>query len=229
MAGLIPPSIIYRATSLPVVANLEFWFRSDLGVTKDGSDLVGTWADQSGNGRDLSEATNKPLWVDSLVNGRAAIRFDGTNDKLGGSVLINQPIQFFIVSKNVSIPGAGRIFSTSADGNNPQLIQRSSGPTLQLQSNGLNGASVSTDTTSFHLYACDFSGTSSQIAKDDGSYQTNANNLSGGALALYLGSLGGSTDFANVEVAEFFAYSAIKSGADYTSILDYINDRYGLW
>ena len=216
--------------SLPVQANLIFWFRADRGVTKDGSDLVATWADQSVNGYDLTEATNKPLWVTGLINNKPGIRFDGTNDKLSsGAVTVNQPIHFFVVVKNISIVDGDRIFGTQTTNTTPQLIQRSAGPTLQLQSNGTNGAQVATDTTNFHLYSCQFNGTSSQIAKDNGVYQTNGNILTGGMYAIYLASLGGSSGFANIEVTEFFAYDTLQSGADYTSILDYINNRYSLW
>ncbi len=106
------------------ISGLQAWFRSDLGITKDGSDLVATWADQSGNGRDLTEATNKPLWVSSLINGYPAIRFDGTNDKLSsGAFSVSQPITIFIVHKNVSATDGDRVFGThTVAASNQQLF-----------------------------------------------------------------------------------------------------------
>ena len=47
---------------------------------------VSTWADQSGNGNDLTQGTGaaQPAWVDAQVNGLPIVRFDGTDDLLNG-------------------------------------------------------------------------------------------------------------------------------------------------
>ena len=44
----------FRPTDL---SNLEFWVRSDLGLTLNGSNVT-TWADQSGNSRELTQGTD---------------------------------------------------------------------------------------------------------------------------------------------------------------------------
>lgn len=53
------------------------WHRADLGVTKDGSNLVSVWADQSGNSRDLSSTSgHQPTWgATSGPSGGNAITF----------------------------------------------------------------------------------------------------------------------------------------------------------
>lgn len=83
------------------VAGCKLWLKADAGITKDGSDYVSAWADQSGNGNDASQGTgtNQPLWVDTQLNGKPVIRFDGINDYLK-SVLnasITQPMTVFII------------------------------------------------------------------------------------------------------------------------------------
>lgn len=69
---------------LLLAGGLEFAVIGDLGVTKDGSNLVATWADQSGNGRDLTQATpaSKPTWTSSGINGHAAMLHDGNSDRM---------------------------------------------------------------------------------------------------------------------------------------------------
>jgi hypothetical protein len=209
------------------ISGLQAWYRSDLGITKDGSDLVATWADQSGNGRDLTEATNKPLWVASLINGHAALRFDGTNDQLTTAAFsVAQPLTFFVVVKEVGSTNGDRMLALGTALASPNLVQRA-GPSLQIQADSADGASVASDTTSYHYYKVIFNGTSSVISKDGGSNQTDVDNFTTGLTLLRLGS-DGFSDFSNVEFAEFFLYSSSISGADLTNVNTYLAARYGL-
>jgi hypothetical protein len=210
------------------ITGLQLWVRSDLGITKDGSDLVATWADQSGNGRDLTEATNKPLWVASLINGHAALRFDGSNDRLeSANFTLNQPLTIFIVSKNVSNTDGDRLLaSDDTEINSPNVVQRA-GPSLQIQSNAADGASVASDTTNFHYYKIIFNGTSSVISKDGGSDATDTDNFTNPMQRLRLANTI-TAAFANVEIAEVFIYNSAISGANLTAVNAYLAARYAL-
>lgn len=68
------------------------WLRADLGVTDAGGGAVSAWADQSGTGNDVVQATGtkQPTLVGAYVNGQPAISFDGSADylqKTGGTAL----------------------------------------------------------------------------------------------------------------------------------------------
>lgn len=69
------------------------------------NDPVTTWADISGNGNDLSQATasRQPTFRTSQINGLPAVQFDGTNDFLSfNNHITTDAITFFIVySKDV--------------------------------------------------------------------------------------------------------------------------------
>lgn len=67
-------------------AKLRGYFRGDMGITLSGSNVT-TWADQSGNGLDLSQGTAILQPTMTTINGRAAVLFDGSNDVLAGSSL----------------------------------------------------------------------------------------------------------------------------------------------
>jgi hypothetical protein len=79
----------YRLRPLPFVPamlpGLVLWVRADLGVTLNAGN-VSIWADQSGLGHNLAQATaaNQPLWVSAGVNGAPTVLFDGVNDLLVG-------------------------------------------------------------------------------------------------------------------------------------------------
>ena len=86
--------------TFPTIAGLYARYRADLGVTKDGSDKVSQWDDQSGNARHLAMATAayQPLWVASGINSLNTINFDGTDDTLSiASLSQAQPIHIFMV------------------------------------------------------------------------------------------------------------------------------------
>ena len=76
------------------ISGCVLWVRSDLGVTKDGSDRVSTWTDQSGNGLTVSQATDaaKPVFYSNQINGHAGIYFDGVDDFLSKAAVARSQI-----------------------------------------------------------------------------------------------------------------------------------------
>jgi YD repeat-containing protein len=82
-------------------SGLGLWLKSDTGVSVSGTAVTG-WADQSGNNRTASQGTsaNQPALVTNALNGKPAIRFDGTNDFLQATMPISglQGLTLFVVS-----------------------------------------------------------------------------------------------------------------------------------
>lgn len=226
-----PASLADAPTKAPnQVSNLALWLVADQGVTKDGSNLVGTWADQSGNLISATELTNKPLWVNSLVNGKPVIRFDGVDDKLlSTDFALSQPFFVFAVWRDLTLVSGNVVIGFDNDASavtTPRLAQ--TGTQIRPQGNSLNGSGINTDTTSFHLWRCLFSGTSTSIALNNGSPVNSGADLSGGTDGLSLGARF-SNLFTNVEIAEVAIYSIAPSGADFQGLLQYFKSRYGLW
>src|SRR3990170_4446860 len=56
------------------IGGCKRWGRSDLGITKDGSDRVSIYADQSGNGNDFTQTMddNKFVWYADQIDGYPA-------------------------------------------------------------------------------------------------------------------------------------------------------------
>ncbi|NQX60788.1 S-layer homology domain-containing protein [Paenibacillus qinlingensis] len=72
------------ADSVIPTANLDLWLKADAGVTADANGKVSQWADQSGKGNHVTQATatKYPSLVTDAVYGKPAIRFTGD---VGGS------------------------------------------------------------------------------------------------------------------------------------------------
>ena len=103
------------ATQVPpapggVTANLSIWLKADVGVTT-GATL--TWADQSGNSRNGTQATatNQPTVNANLINYNPALVFDGTNDYLTLQNISGLPtgaaqVEAFGVAQNLNTAGS---------------------------------------------------------------------------------------------------------------------------
>jgi hypothetical protein len=59
------------------IAGCQLWLKADAGITKDGSNYVSAWLDQSGNNNHAVQATGsaQPLWVDNQLNGKPSLCF----------------------------------------------------------------------------------------------------------------------------------------------------------
>jgi hypothetical protein len=68
-------------TSIPFPQeNLFAWYDANVGVaTGDGSAVLTTWYDRSGNGRKMN-VNSAPVVSDGLLNGYPGVAFDGTDD-----------------------------------------------------------------------------------------------------------------------------------------------------
>ncbi len=89
------------------------WYRADIGVNGAGMPADGaavdTWADQSGNGYDLSDGTGSPTFTRDANNGRPAITIDGLTNG-----------EFDFVSDAAIFPN---LFDPSGDGTNIMVVK----------------------------------------------------------------------------------------------------------
>ena len=64
----------------PIIGSgLRAWYRADLGVTKDGTNLVNRWMDLSGQGSHVVQSGGlQPTWLPTAAYTHPALQFDGT-------------------------------------------------------------------------------------------------------------------------------------------------------
>jgi hypothetical protein len=111
---------VQAAFSPPRPLDLVVWLQADGAVTKDGSNLVSSWSDASGNGNTATAIAAKPLWVASQINGKPVIRFTantGANSTLlqTPSGVVPQGLGFsvFVVAKYSSVTAGTNSFGIS--------------------------------------------------------------------------------------------------------------------
>jgi len=90
------------------LGTLSLWLDADDATTITIATGVSQWNDKSGNGYHVSQGTgsNQPAYVTNVRNGRAAVRFDGTDDRLSGGDVLD------LGTGNVSVIAA---FNTNSD------------------------------------------------------------------------------------------------------------------
>ena len=89
------------------IPGLRLWLKADSGLILGGTDSVATWEDRSGNGLDVTQATegNRPAKISANLNGLPVVHFDGVDDYLirsavpGYDLFDNNADTIFIVQK----------------------------------------------------------------------------------------------------------------------------------
>ncbi len=215
-----------RSSSGPV-AGMSLWLDATTLALSD-SDPVATWADQSGNGYDASQATAsfRPLYKAAIQNGLPVVRFDGTDDILRAALTLAQPLTWFIVWAPITVgPGAYSVVEAS-DGNAAAVgVDNSS----RLFMYGSTGFEIAADRTlgRFHLEGFVANAGSSAIRRDGSQVATGTTNFTFAGCNLSANTLGGG--FYNNDIAEVLVYPSVLSGADITAVETYLNAKWNLY
>ena len=152
----------WRPTMLP---GCVLWLRADLGVTKDGSDKVSQWDDQSGNAHHVTQATGskQPTWLASgSATGEAALEFDGVDDYLRATWVQAQPVTLLVVGKFLRAPATGETMIDGGSGNSMRYEEV--GSVVAAQTTSL--LSKATTVVAWHLAEIQFNGASGSLRID---------------------------------------------------------------
>lgn len=213
--------------------DLLAWWRADIGLTLNGS-TVSAWADQSGNGFHLTQATATAQPTLSLTGGpnsRPSLIFDGTTDYLANTILDRpapaiEPTYVWLIGRQVTWTGTDRVFAFGTDSTAMSLFQGGGSPNL-LQNTGSNTHGGWTLNTFMRLESY-FSGSVSDFtragsaAPSTGLNAGNSDPAAGFQLAAAAGSL-----FGNVEICEAFVAKALPGATRDAQLNAYVLALYG--
>jgi hypothetical protein len=214
-----------------VTTNLVFHIRADLGITKDGSDQISQWDDQTASGFDLTQATtaDKPDYIASELNGHPVVRFPGGTEHIASTgFAISSPFHCFMVFNQVTWVADDRIWLDTTS--HPFIGQGGGGgSTPQVKHNGGSalGNTVSPTVDTWYILQSYFNGASSHQALNNGSESTGTNVGTTPMDGFQLG--GNGAQNAQMDIAEIAFYSAEVTGDSLTQNLDHFNGRYVLY
>lgn len=230
------------------ISGLKLWLKSDVGVFQvfntlvpsvNNGDPVGKWRDQSGNVNDLLQPTagSRPTYRTNAINGRPAIRGDGTDDSLTKSFTLDQPFHVFMVAKLLGITQYDSFFS-GAQGTDAVML---------LTNDGSIGSGIPTASTSYFMYMdlpgptkdvfvapptyiieCQYNGASSKMSLNNGAYSTG--NVGGNTAAGFtLFTDAENAYHQNSDIGEVLVYNRILSAGEIATAQAYLNGRWGAY
>lgn len=205
------------------IAGCQLWLKADAGITKDGSNYVSQWADQSGNNNHAVQATGsaQPLWVDGQLNGNPVVKMDDVDDFLEYSeisdirtIFIIANSTYVLISRYDQILGDDNSYDFCGY-NDIKLLNPSYANAFVINGSAwLNSANISpldlSKSTNYQLFEMQTTGNCRAR------YIGNDRNI--GAYYKWNGSY-----------AEILLYNTVISTTDRQLVENYLNTKYALW
>lgn len=206
------------SNNIPTRVNLAAWYRYHIGMTNVGG-FCSSWADQSGNGRDLVQATASARPV---ILSDGSLQFDGANDFLQAAFTLPQPLTIYLAFMQLSWTSGDVIFSGATA--EVQVAQNTSSPGLA--ANAGSGLTVSNTIPVNARGVCCFvaNGTSSVYQAGGGSFSVTTTG-SGGANAaggFTLGADSSEANWSNIRVFEAAIFSVAHDANTRLQLLRYM-------
>lgn len=206
------------------IANLEAWYKASTIGVGDGN-TVSTWADSSGNGRNLiAPAPNSPTFrATGGPDSNPAVDWNGIDQRLQAVFTLTQPEHVFIVFKGDTWTNNDSIMD-GAVVNSGLLFQGASGTDYSVYA-GTTLAAISLTTGTYYLAEVLFNGLNSTFIANGttlGPAAAGSANMGG----VTLGARGNSGFPADCHIAEYAVYSSEITGTDLTGLRAYFANKY---
>lgn len=204
--------------------NTVGWYDYLLDVTKDGSDFVSAWGDQSGENNHLLQAsgTAQPLWT---VNG---VLLDGIDNYMKTAPFVwDQPEMIYMVAKQVTWTSTDRFFDGNIS-NTAVLQQITTTPNLRINAGTNLGENTNLPINTYAIIRVLFNGASSKLQINETAALTGDAGASD-ADGLTLGRQGsGIAQWGNIEVKETILRKIADITANEAIIYNYLKSKYRL-
>lgn len=183
------------------IQNLAAWYRFNTGITQAGG-FASAWADQSGNGRNLVQASgaNQPS-----VNPDGSLLFNGTSQTMRVLFTLPQPATVCVLAKPISWTSQDRLWSGAGGASWPRVQQTASNSTVQY-ANTSGTAAVAYTNNVYSVFLGVANNTASIISINNTERTGGSGTTALDGFTLCASGLGGAA-FGNFEVKEVVVYS----------------------
>lgn len=220
----------------PIIGGCTLWLDATKGVTKDGSNLVSQWNDQSGNGNHATQGTgaNQPTWTDSAVNGLPAINFPGnpvrmTTSQTQATFFGASAKTVFIVSRPTALTNNQYFFG----GSNNYFFARFNAANIRADNYDGSADNVASGTTavvgSTYLISVVHDGVNLSIGVNGGSLTSAASGATTNLLdTMFIGQDGSGTTgrYTTGYISELICYNTVLSTTDRQTIEAYLTAKW---
>lgn len=188
------------------------WYRYNTGITVAGAG-VDTWADQSGNGRDLRQTTdtNRPA-----LQADGSILFDGVDNFLSASFTHVSPVTWYGLLKPVSLTAGARVFS----GTTGTVVVLETAAAAQLFCTGAAATNASFVAGAYIAFGAVFNGASSVFQVNNAIAAGDPGTNDPGGLAV--GASSGGTSPSNIQVKEVILFPAAHDATQRGMVIRYL-------
>ena len=211
----------FKPNNLP---NLEAWYRYNVGIIVVGAG-ADTWADKSGNGRDLRQTTdtNRPS-----KESDGSVLSDGVDNYMQvASWSLEQPETVYILAKQVSWTGNDTVWDGTGD-NVGALQQLTATPTVKIRASTAVAANTDWTLDTYMVLSVVFNGAGSLLQVNKETETTgNAGVVDMGGFTLARPGLC-SCQFGNIQYKEAIVYSAAHDADTRTKVINYLSKVGGL-
>lgn len=214
--------------------NLYGWFMADQISGNDG-DLISTWQDQSGNGKDVTAAGSaRPTLKKNILNSMAIVRFNGSSTFMAEyDTLFNSAVAtIFMVVVNRAYNNQRYLFdgNNNLTANSLAIFEADAAGTIEIASNGINNLSSGAKAvigTPTEIEAVFNTGQTYYVRC--AGVETNSNMTPGNIpYGITIGSYRAGSYFSQIDVAEVIVYKDAKSASDRLAVRNYLKSKWGL-
>jgi len=201
---------------------------SDESTITDTGGAVDTWADKSGNGYDVTQATaaNKPTTGTRTMNGLNVLDFDGSSDYLQGAfgATLTQPNTIFMVFDLESYGGTMFLYD-GIDASNRHTVYRSSSIYRAFAGVDQGGGTFDADP---HISRAVFNGSASSLHIDGSSNIATSDFGSQSLTGLTLGARYSAANFFSGAIAEVIVVDGTLTAQQIADTETYLADKWGI-
>lgn len=210
------------------IEGLQGWYRSDLGITLNGSNVSG-WADQSGKGHDLLQVTSAQQ--PGYVTGALPYIANNTHSQLFASAFTSpaQPFEVLIVVEPTTSSPVSNGYILDWNAGNTQAIAQSSGGGALLYSGVLLGNSSATSNATPSIIDAVVNGATSTLIVNDNPVTGDIGIVTPPGAGLCVGDYWAAEGFGFIgKIYEVIIYDHTLATSERAQVVAYLKARYGL-